>query len=263
MNKERSTWQVGELARATGLTVRTLHYYDEIGLLTPSERSTGGYRLYSGADVERLYRVCLLRRIGLPLAEIAEALADPSWSLAEVMRRHHAELERKVTLQHQLQQRLAAMLRTIDRDGPSSAELLETLEEMTMLETVVQKRITLLVYADIEAAHDYLVNVFGLGPGLLSRDADGTVVHGEVDAGDGVIWMHQVSPEHQLNSPRALGGSSACLMVTVDDVDAHYAAVSTAGAEIVYAPTDMPYGVREYSVRDPEGFLWSFSTPLG
>jgi hypothetical protein len=69
VNEERSSWQVGELARATGLTVRTLPYYDEIGLLAPSEQSTGGYRLYSGADVERLHRICLLRRIGLPLAQ--------------------------------------------------------------------------------------------------------------------------------------------------------------------------------------------------
>jgi DNA-binding transcriptional MerR regulator len=60
--------KVGELAEATGLTVRTLHYYEQIGLLSASGRSAGGHRLYSGDDVSRRYRICLLRRLGFPLA---------------------------------------------------------------------------------------------------------------------------------------------------------------------------------------------------
>lgn len=59
------TWKVGALARATGLTVRTLHYYDEIGLLQPSARLAGGHRLYGAADVGRLYRIIRLRQLGL------------------------------------------------------------------------------------------------------------------------------------------------------------------------------------------------------
>src|SRR5688500_15374774 len=66
--------RVGEISRAAGLTVRTLHYYDEIGLLSPSARSSSGHRLYVDADVERLYRICVLRRLGLPLRDIARAL---------------------------------------------------------------------------------------------------------------------------------------------------------------------------------------------
>ena len=50
--------RIGELARHAGVTVRTLRHYDELGLLTPSERSGGGHRLYGAADVERLYRLC-------------------------------------------------------------------------------------------------------------------------------------------------------------------------------------------------------------
>jgi MerR family transcriptional regulator, thiopeptide resistance regulator len=259
-----ATWKVGELAAATGLTVRTLHHYDAIGLLAPSERTSAGYRLYGTEDVERLYRICLLRRLGLSLTEMAAALDEPEWSLRPALRRHHAELDRRLTLGRRLQRRLVAMTAALDRDDmPSAEDLLGTLEEMTMLETVVQKRITLLVYADIEAAHDYLVNVFGLGAGQLSRDDAGTVLHGEVEAGDGVIWMHRVSREYGLDSPRSLGASSAALMVMVDDVDAHFARVREAGGDIVYEPVDQPYGVREYSARDPEGFLWSFASSLG
>jgi MerR family transcriptional regulator, thiopeptide resistance regulator len=68
--------KVGELAAATGLTVRTLHYYEQIGLPAAPGRSSGGHRLYSAHDVTRLYRICLLRRLGLPLAEIGPTLDD-------------------------------------------------------------------------------------------------------------------------------------------------------------------------------------------
>lgn len=259
-----ATFKVGELATATGLTVRTLHHYDAIGLLTPSERTAAGYRLYGADDVERLYRICLLRRLGLSLTEIATALDEPEWSLRPALERHQAELDRRITLGHRLQRRLSGMTAALERDDtPSAEDLLGTLEEMTMLETVVQKRITLLVYADIEAACTYLRDVFGLGPAQVSRDDDGNAVHGEIEAGDGVIWMHRVAPEFQLESPRKLGGSSAALMVMVDDVEAHYERVRAAGGDVLGAPVDQPYGLREYSARDPEGFLWSFATPLG
>jgi uncharacterized glyoxalase superfamily protein PhnB len=52
-------------------------------------------------------------------------------------------------------------------------------------------------------------------------------------------------------------------LVLVDDVDAHFARVREAGGDIVGGPVDQPYGFREYSARDPEGFLWSFATPIG
>ncbi|MDQ3549743.1 MAG: MerR family transcriptional regulator, partial [Chloroflexota bacterium] len=64
--------KVGELARRTGMTVRALHHYDEIGLLSPSERTASGHRLYSAAEVERLQQIASLRQIGFPLEEIRE-----------------------------------------------------------------------------------------------------------------------------------------------------------------------------------------------
>ena len=89
------------------------------------------------------------------------------------------------------------------------------------------------------------------------------MVHGEVFAGDGVIWMHQESEEYRLASPATSGTASHCMAVDVDDVDAHHRTVrSLPGAEIVYAPTEMPYGVREYAARDSEGGLWSFMQPI-
>ena len=62
--------RVGELARRTGLTIRALHHYDEIGLVRPSRHSEAGYRLYTSADIARLQQVVSLRQLGFSLEEI-------------------------------------------------------------------------------------------------------------------------------------------------------------------------------------------------
>jgi MerR family transcriptional regulator, thiopeptide resistance regulator len=122
--------------------------------------------------------------------------------------------------------------------------------------------IPVLVYADIEAAHDFLVETFGLTSGGLHRDGEGTVVHGEVRNGDAPIWLHRVSAEAQMDSPRHAAMSSGGLSVRIPDVDAHYAGVKAAGAQIDRSPSDQGYGLREYGVRDLEGHRWWFASPL-
>jgi DNA-binding transcriptional MerR regulator len=69
MDKRR--WKIGDLAAATGLTVRALRHFDDIGLLCPAERSPAGHRWYTGDDVQRLYRILALRQLGIALGEIA------------------------------------------------------------------------------------------------------------------------------------------------------------------------------------------------
>lgn len=257
-------WKVGELARATGLSIRTVRYYDQIGLLTPSYRTSAGHRVYDDADVRRLYRICLLRRAGLPLADIAQALDDPDWDLQRAVRTHLDMLDQQLSVGQTLRQRLSGMAEALAGEAaPSTEEFLETLEEMTMLDTAPNQRIGLLVYDDIPAMQAWLVRVFGLGEGQLAHDDAGNCVHGEVQAGDGMIWLHPSLPRFGLASPRTLGGTTGTTAVMVDNVDAHHAHSVEAGAEIVYPPTDQPYGFREYSARDPEGGLWSFMKPLG
>jgi DNA-binding transcriptional MerR regulator len=75
---------VGEVAALAGVTVRTLHHYDRIGLLSPSGRTTAGYRRYSAADLDRLHQVLLYRELGFPLEEVATLLDDPSADPAAV-----------------------------------------------------------------------------------------------------------------------------------------------------------------------------------
>jgi len=122
--------------------------------------------------------------------------------------------------------------------------------------------VPILVYEDIEAGHDFLVSVFGLTSGGLHRLDDGTVVHGEVRNGDFPIWLHQVTAESAMDSPREAAASHGGLSVRIPDVDAHYARVKAAGAHVESEPTDRPYGLREYGVRDLENHRWWFSTPL-
>src|SRR5437763_10881234 len=94
--------KVGELARRTGLTVRTLHHYDEVGLLRPSLHTEAGHRLYAAGDVARLQQVVSLRQLGFSLDEIRACLDQPGFSPLEVIRLHVARLREQIALQQGL-----------------------------------------------------------------------------------------------------------------------------------------------------------------
>jgi DNA-binding transcriptional MerR regulator len=87
---------VGRVARLAGVTVRTLHHYDEIGLLSPSERSGTGYRRYDDRDLERLQHILHYRDLGFSLEEIAEILDDPQADSVAHLRRQHELLTGRV-----------------------------------------------------------------------------------------------------------------------------------------------------------------------
>jgi DNA-binding transcriptional MerR regulator len=127
--------QVGELARATGLTVRTLHHYDKVGLLVPSQRSFAGYRLYGDADVRRLYRIVALRRLGLSLDAIGASLDDPALKLADLLCDQLAAVDRQISEARALRHRLTAIRDGLTTDvEPSIDQLIETMEAITMYE---------------------------------------------------------------------------------------------------------------------------------
>lgn len=100
---------VGEVARMSGVTVRTLHHYDEIGLLSPSERTEAGYRLYSAADLERLRRILFYRELDFGLDRIAEMLSEPTTAADDHLRRQHALLRER-------RARTDALLEAIERE---------------------------------------------------------------------------------------------------------------------------------------------------
>ena len=126
---------VGELARRCGLTVRTLHHYDAIGLLVPASRSAAGYRLYARADIERLHRIQALRQLGLSLADIGTTLSGPQRPLAEVVDRQIAQIDRELHEAARLRERLVHLRRQLaNGQPPDLADWLDTLELMTMYE---------------------------------------------------------------------------------------------------------------------------------
>ncbi|KOV84541.1 hypothetical protein ADL03_16190 [Nocardia sp. NRRL S-836] len=117
------------MAKASGLTIRTLHHYDEIGLVVASERTTSGHRRYTPADVRRLYQVRSLRQLGLSLAEVRSALSS-SDSLRPLFEAQLAALTRQAHRVEALRSRIAALL---TEDSPES--LLSTLEMMSVYES--------------------------------------------------------------------------------------------------------------------------------
>jgi DNA-binding transcriptional MerR regulator len=125
---------VGALAKASGLTVRTLHHWDAQGLLVP-DRTHAGYRRYGPGEVARLYRILALRRLGLSLEEIAGVLDREGPDLAGAVRAHLARVEEELAVQERLRDRLARILEALDGDGsPSLDQLIDTIEVMTMRE---------------------------------------------------------------------------------------------------------------------------------
>ena len=79
MVRPMNTFRIQEFAKLAGVTVRTLHHYDRLKLLSPAHRSERGYRLYSHEDLGRLERILVLRFLGLSLREIAALLNTPGW----------------------------------------------------------------------------------------------------------------------------------------------------------------------------------------
>jgi uncharacterized glyoxalase superfamily protein PhnB len=110
------------------------------------------------------------------------------------------------------------------------------------------------------AAIDFLCNAFGFERNLVV-DGDGdTVVHAQLTLGSGMIMLgSEASDEDDPRRLRAETGPS-WISVVLDEVDEHFERAKAAGAEIVLEPRDEEYGGRGYTVRDPEGNLWSFGT---
>jgi DNA-binding transcriptional MerR regulator len=124
------TWRVGELAGSTGLTVRALHHYDEIGLLRPSSRSASGHRCYTAADVRRLHLVLALRGFGLSLGEIAGVL-DGGGDPRELVRRQLDQVAERIAVAQRLRSDLLGLLGALDAAAePSAATLIDVIEGM-------------------------------------------------------------------------------------------------------------------------------------
>ncbi|MGZ5201323.1 MAG: MerR family transcriptional regulator [Telluria sp.] len=127
--------KIGELAQRAGLTVRTLHHYDSIGLLRPSARSDAGYRLYDRDDVARLQQVQALRKFGMALADIGAYLDSESASPLAIVEQQLASLDSQIAEASRMREQLLRVRAQLARgEAPELATWLTTLEQMTMYE---------------------------------------------------------------------------------------------------------------------------------
>jgi DNA-binding transcriptional MerR regulator len=117
---------VGEVSELAGVTVRTLHHYDEVGVLAPSGRSDAGYRLYSFEDLERLQEILVWRQLGFSLVEIKALLDDPGYDRVTALRRQRSMVDGEL-------ERLSAVARALDT-ALAAIEDGTKIEERTMFE---------------------------------------------------------------------------------------------------------------------------------
>jgi DNA-binding transcriptional MerR regulator len=162
---------VGELARRTGLSVRALHHYDEIGLLSPSHRSESGYRLYTEADVMRLQQILSLRTLGFSLAAAGEFLGRPDVTPDRVLRLHIAHLQERIAAQQSLCSRLERVAgRWRSDEKVPTEEFLQIIEETTMFEKYyTPEQMAALKERGEALGPERIREVEGEWPGLMAR----------------------------------------------------------------------------------------------
>lgn len=114
-------WKVGQLAHLTGLTVRTLHHYDHIGLVSPSGRTASGHRLYEDADVQRLYQVLALRQLGLSLDEVASLMVGAT-SMGKVLAAHRSYLDEQLSAMRRLRAQVSTLAATVEQSPHAPVE---------------------------------------------------------------------------------------------------------------------------------------------
>ncbi|MCP3775986.1 MerR family transcriptional regulator [Paenibacillus sp. MZ04-78.2] len=102
----KTYWKIGDLAHLTGLTVRTLRFYDQIGLFYPSEHTESGHRLYNESDLSRLHQILSLKELGLSLEEIKSVLTGGQISPLEIVNLQINRIKEQIKLQQKLLEQL-------------------------------------------------------------------------------------------------------------------------------------------------------------
>ena len=135
-------WSVGELADAAGVTVRTLHHYDQVGLLAPAARTAAGHRRYRAEQAERLYEITAMRSLGFDLDEIRRAL-DGGEGLPDVVRLHLQQVRNRLQETSELNHRLERLLTALGSSAHAATDAIFRATEATVkvnLTTIYTRR---------------------------------------------------------------------------------------------------------------------------
>jgi len=128
-------WKVGELAKKTGITIRALHHYDQIGLLKPTYHTESAHRLYSRGDLEKLQQIVAMRHFGFSLEQIRDFLDHPDTSPRRTLGNLRQNIQHQIDDLLELMKRLDAAEGALARGGNiTSQALIELIEGITMLE---------------------------------------------------------------------------------------------------------------------------------
>ena len=127
-------YTVSQLAKLAGVSVRTLHHYDQIGLLEPSARTEAGYRLYDEPELLRLQQILFFKELDMPLDEVRQILVDPGFDQVAALEHHRRLLQQRMD-------RLARLLKTIDRTIESLEEDDVTLADEELYEGFTKEQI--------------------------------------------------------------------------------------------------------------------------
>jgi DNA-binding transcriptional MerR regulator len=130
-------WKIGDLAKRTGVSIRTLHHYDEIGLLSPSHRTESGHRLYGREEVIRLQQILSLRQSGFSLEQIHELLESRQSDAMRFIEIHIARLRSEIAARQELCTRLEAIAENYQ--SATADEFINAIEVMTMFEKYYSK----------------------------------------------------------------------------------------------------------------------------
>ena len=115
-------WKVGDIAKLTGLTVRTLRFYDQIGLFSPSSQTETGHRLYDESDLSRLQQLLSLKELGLSLDEIKDVLSAEQISPLEIVHLQTAKLKEQIKRQNKLLDQLHYVSKQMQDKTPVTVE---------------------------------------------------------------------------------------------------------------------------------------------
>jgi DNA-binding transcriptional MerR regulator len=138
-----SMYTVKQLARLSGVSVRTLHHYHAIGLLLPAETGGNGYRWYGGAELLRLQQILFYRELGFELVRIGAILDDPAFGLKAALVEHRAQFEARLGQLHRLIRTIDRTVATLDEDTTMDHETLFdgfSAEKQAAYETEVRQR---------------------------------------------------------------------------------------------------------------------------
>jgi MerR family transcriptional regulator, thiopeptide resistance regulator len=244
-------WKIGELARDTGLTIRTLHHYDQLGLLSPLSRSEGGHRCYTGDDVRRLHRIVALRSLGISLEQIG-SLLDGEPDPVSLLRRQLDVVDERIRMAITVRARILDVLasRSLNAE-PSIGQLLQLIEETSaMSEPNTPEQFSSLV---LFTGHIEQARAFYRAVGLQLHDEDhgGGPVHYATDI-NGVHFALFDARNSGGRAPqwRVAGSSFPGFYVT--SLDDTVAALTALEAPVLAGHQVRDWGCRAV-IEDPDG----------